>query len=161
MNHAPMNISSPTHLCIFLLLFIISVDAFYFSSTNFFKFNDPIQAKTVKLTSIPRALPFGYYTFFNKELPFCKPKDPGGKCDLGQCLSGDWIQDSLYTVCPVHNHNTLQNDTIYHQHIHNRYKYTTDIIQARHTRTQATTKEMNMTDYSSRWQQTNPWAAQF
>ena len=112
MNHAPMNISSP-HLCIFLLLFIISVDAFYFSSTNFFKLNDPIQAKTVKLTSIPRALPFGYYTFFNKELPFCKPKDPGGKCDLGQCLSGDWIQDSLYTVCPVHNHNTLQIDTIY------------------------------------------------
>lgn len=98
---AQMNVktlSSPLHLFL-LVFFILSVDAFYFSSpADYYNFNDTIQAKTVKLTSIPRALPFGVYSFYGKDLPFCKPDKVGGKCDLGQCISGDWIQNSLYTV---------------------------------------------------------------
>lgn len=61
-----------------------------------------IPTKTLKLTSIPKAFPFGYYQYHGDQLPFCIPinqKYDDGKCDLGECLSGVLIQDSAYKVC--------------------------------------------------------------
>eukprot|EP00026_Physarum_polycephalum_P005569 Phypoly_transcript_05604.p1 GENE.Phypoly_transcript_05604~~Phypoly_transcript_05604.p1 ORF type:complete len:620 (+),score=103.10 Phypoly_transcript_05604:34-1893(+) len=94
-----MRVHGTSLFCIFLF-FLLRVDAsFYFSpNQKNYQYNGTITAETVKLTSIPRAIPFGYYTFFRKDLPFCKPEHPGGHCDLGQCISGDWIQKTNYTV---------------------------------------------------------------
>jgi len=87
---------------LFILLVVENVIATkvpYFSgSEHTFKINENIKIETLKLTSIKRALPFKFYKYHGKELPFCAPKDPGGDCDLGECLSGVYRQKSAYQV---------------------------------------------------------------
>jgi transmembrane 9 superfamily protein 2/4 len=48
-----------------------------------------------KLTSVKTQMPYEYYT-----LPYCRPKKFGLQSEnLGEALSGDRIENSVYKVC--------------------------------------------------------------
>ena len=46
-----------------------------------------------KLTSTHTQIPYDYYS-----LPFCHPKIKKKSCNIGECLEGDIIENSLYKL---------------------------------------------------------------
>jgi len=90
-------------LSIFICIFSIApfINALYIPGVapNDYKDNEPIDVKVVKLDSVKTQLPYDYYW-----LPFCRPQVDGKDAiipaaeNLGEVLSGDKIENSLYTV---------------------------------------------------------------
>lgn len=61
-----------------------------------------INTQTIKLTSIPRALPYKFYEYRGGDkLPFCQPKSLDGGCNIGECLSGIYKQSSKYEIAAL------------------------------------------------------------
>lgn len=83
-------------LCFAFVANIVATGAFYLPGVapKEYKTDEPVEMFVNKITSTKTQLPYSYYS-----LPVCAPEDPTPEGEnLGEILSGDRIEQSLYQV---------------------------------------------------------------